>query len=252
MMTKVKTETEIQAMRTSGQILVQVLGKLRAVTKAGMTTADLAQIAGSETKRLGGDTPTLGFEGYPAVICISVNEEVVHGIPGDRVLADGDVVKFDHCVGYDGMITDSAITVVVGETSDEVKRLLQATQEALAAGIAVVRDGIYIQDISKAVQGQLQAAGLGIVEALCGHGVGHSIHEDPEVPNFDTGSKGQMLKAGMTIAIEPMATLGGKEVKLMPDNWTYSTTDGSLAAQFEHTVLVTENGCEILTTNKAN
>jgi methionyl aminopeptidase len=252
MMNKVKTDAEIQAMRTSGQILAQVLTKLRSETKAGMTTAQLAKIAGDETKRLGGDTPTLGFEGYPAVICISVNDEVVHGIPSDRVLNDGDVIKYDHCVGYNGLITDAAITVVVGQPTAEVSRLLQATQAALVAGIGVVRDGAHIQDISKAVEGRLKQAKLGVVEALCGHGVGHSIHEDPEVPNFDTGSRGLKLKAGMTIAIEPMATLGGKDVKLMPDNWTYSTTDGSLAAQFEHTVLVTENGCEILTASKAN
>lgn len=248
MMNKVKTDSEIAAMRRSGQIVAKVLETLAAAVKPGLTTAELSDLAAAETKRLGGTTPTLGYEGFPAPICISFNDEVVHGIPGPKKLKTGDVVKFDHCVGFDGMITDAAITVVVGgaDTSD-IKRLLQATQEALQAGISVVKAGTQVSEISRAVESRLRQAGLGVVEQLCGHGVGHSIHEDPEVPNFDTGHPGATLKSGMTIAIEPMATLGAKRVKLAADGWTFQTVDGSLAAQFEHTILVTDNGAEILT-----
>lgn len=247
MMNQVKTEPEIEAMRQGGRILAQVLQTLRENTIAGITTQELADIAERETKRLGGGLPTLGFEGYPAVICISVNDEVVHGIPSGRVLREGDICTFDHCVSYDDMVTDAAITVSVSEPSKETKRLLHATRDALDHGIKAVRAGVHIEDISKAVEARLKQDHLGVVEALCGHGVGHSIHEDPEIPNFDTGYPGIELKAGMTIAIEPMATLGGKRVKLMPDHWTFVTTDGSMAAQFEHTILVTQQGSEILT-----
>lgn len=247
MMNRIKTEREIEAMRASGKILAEVLDFLKSKTVVGISTKQLADLAEAETKRLGGGTPTLGFEGYPEVICISVNDEVVHGIPGERVLVDGDVVKFDHCVSYDGMITDSAITVSVGEPTKEVKRLMHATADALALGIKAVRADMHVFEVSKVIEARLRQDKLGVIEALCGHGVGHSIHEDPEIPNFDTGYPGPKLKAGMTIAIEPMATLGGKDVKLAADNWTYKTRDGSLAAQFEHTILITEDGAEILT-----
>jgi len=246
-MTRVKTAAEMEAMRQSGRILAQVLELLKAKTVAGITTAELAQIAEDETKRLGGGTPTLGFENYPAVICTSINDEVVHGIPGERVLETGDLCTFDFCVSYDGMITDAAITVPVGTVSKEAKRLLHATNDALYQGIKVIRPGIYIEDISRAIETRLRQDKLGIVEALCGHGVGHSIHEDPEIPNFTTGYLGIKLVPGLTLAIEPMATLGKKDVKLMPDHWTFKTRDGSLAAQFEHTILVTADGSEILT-----
>lgn len=247
MMTRVKTETEIKAMRTSGHILAQVLQYLKQQTKAGITTDQLARLAESETKRLGGGTPTLGFENYPEVICISVNDEVVHAIPGHRVLKEGDIVSYDYCVSYDGMITDAAITVAVGEATKDAKRLMHATADALAQGIKVIRPGITIEDISRAIEARLRQDKLGVIEALCGHGVGHSIHEDPEIPNFTTGYDGMTLVPGLTLAIEPMATLGSKQVKLQPDGWTFVTRDGSLAAQFEHTILVTEGGCEILT-----
>lgn len=246
-MTRVKTAAEIQAMRTSGRILAEVLAVLKAKTRVGMTTKALAQIAEDETKRRGGGLPILGFENYPAVICISVNNEVVHGIPGERVLETGDLCTFDLCVSYDGMITDAAITVPVGEVSKEAKRLLHVTADALSVGIRVIRPGINIEDISRAIETRLRQDKLGIVEALCGHGVGHSIHEEPEIPNFTTGYPGIKLVPGLTLAIEPMATLGKKDVKLMPDHWTFKTRDGNLAAQFEHTILVTEKGCEILT-----
>jgi methionyl aminopeptidase len=250
MMTLVKTETEIAAMRTSGHILGQVLSSLEAATKAGITTKALADLAASETKKLGGGTPILGFEGFPEVICISVNDEVVHGIPGPRVLKDGDLCTFDFCVSYQGMITDSAITVPVGKIDGDAQRLLVNTRQSLADAIRICRAGIHIEDISRAVEKRLKGAGLGIVEALCGHGVGHLIHEDPEIPNFDTGYPGIELKAGMTLAIEPMATLGQKAVKLAPDHWTYRTSDGSLSAQFEHTILIGPQGAEILTLAK--
>lgn len=247
MMNRVKTASEIEAMRASGKILGEVLRILASETKPGISTQQLSDIAARETKRLGGGTPTLGFENYPAPICISVNDEVVHAIPGPKVLKEGDIVSFDHCVSYGGMITDAAITVPVGEITPQAKRLLRATIEARDAGIAAVREGVHIEDISKAIQKRLRKDKLGIVEALCGHGVGHSIHEDPEIPNFDTGYPGIEIQAGMTLAIEPMATLGTKRVTMDHDGWTFRTSDGSLAAQFEHTILVTEHGSEILT-----
>jgi len=247
MMTKVKTASEIEAMRRSGKILAEVFAYLKPKTVPGITTGELSDLAEAETKRLGGGTPTLGFENYPAPICISVNDEVVHAIPGERVLQDGDIVSYDFCVSYDGMITDSAITVPVGQVSEEAKRLMQATLESLQIGIKAIRPGIHIEDISRVIEARLRQDKLGVVEALCGHGVGHSIHEDPEIPNFVTGYPGPQIVPGMTLAIEPMATLGSKRVKLDPDHWTFRTADGSLAAQFEHTILVTEHGCEILT-----
>jgi methionyl aminopeptidase len=247
MMTRVKTASEIEAMRTSGQILAEVFASLKAKTVPGVTTQQLADLAAAETQRLGGGTPILGYDGFPDVICISVNDAVVHGIPSDQVLQDGDIVGFDFCVSYDGMVTDAAITVAVGEIDKDSRRLLHATSDALAHGIKAVKSGIKVADISRVIEARLRADKLGIVEALCGHGVGHSIHEDPEIPNFTTGDSGPTLMSGMTIAIEPMATLGGKAVKLDRDGWTFRTTDGSRAAQFEHTILITDSGAEILT-----
>ncbi|HSX14467.1 MAG TPA: type I methionyl aminopeptidase [Candidatus Saccharimonadales bacterium] len=247
MMNRVKTESEITAMRTGGQILAQVLEFLKPQTVAGITTGELSGLAASETKRLGGGTPILGYEGYPEPICICINDEVVHGIPGDRVVRDGDIVSFDFCVSYDGMITDAATTIGVGAVSKEAKRLMHATADSLALGIKAAQAGIVVDDISGVIEDRLRRDKLGVVEALCGHGVGHGIHEDPEIPNFRTGYPGPKLLAGMTIAIEPMATLGHHAVRLAPDRWTFKTVDGSLSAQFEHTILITDRGSEILT-----
>jgi methionyl aminopeptidase len=247
MMNRVKTEIEIQRIRTSGHMLAEVLKFLQPRSQPGITTKELDRLAAEELKKLGGQPAFLGFNGFPAVICISVNNEIVHGIPGSRQLVEGDIVGLDFGVNYEGMITDGAITVPVGEVLAETRRLLDATQQALSAGIKRVRDGARIGDISHAIETRLRQDRLGVVEELCGHGVGHEVHEDPLVLNYGKSGTGMRLKSGMTIAIEPMATLGSHEIILEHDNWTISTADGSLGAQFEHTVLVTPTGFEILT-----
>jgi methionyl aminopeptidase len=250
MMTKVKTADEIEAMRISGRMLATVLQFLKPQTVAGVSTKELADMARAELKKLGGEPAFLGYHGFPDVICISVNNEVVHGIPSrDRIIADGDIVGLDFGVSYRGMITDAAISVIVGNSGDtKVKELLADTEASLMAGIAEVRDGVHTQDIGAAIQAVLDKKRYGIVRDLVGHGVGHEVHEDPNIPNYGKRGRGPVLQAGMTIAIEPMATLGTEEVQIEKDGWTIATRDGSLAAHFEHTVLITENGSEILTT----
>lgn len=242
-----KTQEEIQNMRIAGGMLAQVLSVLKQTIKPGMTTLDLDYIARDELNKLGGNAPFLGYQGFPATLCVSVNEEVVHGIPGERVIKDGDIVGMDYGVEYKGMITDSAITVGVGQVSPEAQRLMEITKKSMMAGIAAVKAGAHVGDISAAVEAVLKPAGYGIVEDLAGHGVGDSLHEEPWIPNFGKAGKGPVLEAGMTICIEPMATLGGKKVRIAKDRWTVYTKDLSLAAHFEHTILVTEKGHEILT-----
>lgn len=248
MYTRVKTEAEIEAMRTGGQMLAEVLDLLRAKVQPGISTGDLDEIAARELKALGGEAAFLGYQGYPKSICISVNDEVVHGIPSkDSVLKDGDIVSLDFGVKYKGMITDSAITVACGQVSPRAEELLKYTEESLKEGLAVIKDGCHVGDISYAIQKVLDKKGYGIVRDLVGHGVGHDVHEDPNIPNYGKSNTGPELKAGMTIAVEPMATLGGDGIKVDADRWTVRTRDGSLAAHFEHTVLVTKSGFEILT-----
>ncbi len=247
MMNQVKTEAEIARIRISGQMLAAVLRYLTPLAREGVTTKELDRLAAAELQRLGGEPAFLGYQGFPAVICISVNDEIVHGIPGPRRLAKGDIVGLDFGVNYEGMITDGAVTVPVDGVSPDTQRLLTATQEALAAGVKQVRAGARVGDISHAVEVRLRRDGLGVIEDLSGHGVGHQVHEDPLVLNYGKAGTGMRLKAGMTLAIEPMATLGGQEIFIAEDHWTIKTADHSLGAQFEHTVLVTDNGVEILT-----
>jgi methionyl aminopeptidase len=242
-----KTEAEIQNLKKSGRMLAQVLAILRKAAKVGVTTAELDSLAAKELVKLGGKPAFLGYRGFPAVLCISINDEVVHGIPGDRKLEEGDIVGLDFGVDYEGMITDSAITVEIGKVSKDAHRLVKATEEALMIGIDQVRAGVHIGDIGAAIEARLRKDKLGVIEDLAGHGVGHELHEEPWVPNFGTVGRGPVLREGMTIAIEPMATLGTHEVVWGIDGWTISTGDGSLGAHFEHTVLVTKDGAEILT-----
>jgi len=243
-----KTDAEIVAMRRSGQILGAVLEKIRREVRAGMTPKEVSALAGAETARLGGKPAFKGFEGYPDIICISNNNEVQHSIPSSVPFKNGDIVNFDYGVICDGMITDAGITVCIGGNPDKAgARLLKGTEEALYAGLAEVRDGARVGDISAAVEKVLRAYDLGIVRELVGHGVGHELHEAPEIPNYGRAGTGPTLKAGMTIAIEPITTLGGHKIFSAHDGWTLLTVDGSRSAQFEHTVLVTKDGCEILT-----
>lgn len=246
-MNQIKTPDEITAIRESGHMLAAVLRYLETKTVPGISTGELDKLAADELRSLGGKPAFLGYEGFPAVICISVNEEVVHGIPGKRVLVAGDIVGLDFGVTYGGMITDGAITVPVGGVSSEASRLMKATREALDCGIAKVRAGARLGDIAHAIETRLRADKLGVIEDLSGHGVGHQVHEDPLVLNYGPAGRGMRLKAGMTIAIEPMATLGTHEIVQADDQWTILTADGSLGSQHEHTVLILPDGAEILT-----
>ncbi|MDZ7744303.1 MAG: type I methionyl aminopeptidase [Candidatus Saccharibacteria bacterium] len=254
MFTQVKTDTEIKHMRESGKILATVHQLLRNKVAPGVSTKQLADIARDELKRLGGKPSFLGYPGgsdsFPDVLCVSINEEVVHGIPrANRVIEEGDIVSMDFGVTYKGMITDSAISVIAGNAKKpSVTRLIKDTEASLLAGIDVVRDGVRVGDIGFAVQQSLERGGYGIVRDLVGHGVGHKLHEEPNIPNYGLQNTGPTLQAGMTIAIEPMATLGAHHVVMAEDGWTVVTADGSLAAHFEHSVLITDDGYEILTT----
>lgn len=248
MMTSAKSPQEIEAMREGGAMLARVLAVLKKEIKEGMSTKALATIAKQELRKLGGQPTILGYGGFPDVICISVNDEVVHGIPRDnKILKDGDIVGLDFCVTHKGLITDSAISVIVGQADDKTKKLLETTERALYAGIDACKAGVKVGEISVAVQAVLDAAGYGVVRDLVGHGVGYEMHENPNIPNYGHASEGPVLKEGMTIAIEPMATLGTYKVKTDPDGWTIRTTDGSYSAHFEHTIVITADGAEILT-----
>lgn len=247
MYTRVKTPEEIENIRESGRILAAILKQIPERAQVGVTGREIADFCAAELKKFGAKAPFLGYGGFPDVICISVNDAVVHGIPNMIPFKDGDVVGFDFGVNYKGMITDSAFSMVIGSSTKTKKRLLKETERAMYAGIEQVKNGVRTGDIGAAIQKVLDTAQMGIVRDLVGHGVGHQVHEDPNIPNTGPGGAGPALKAGMTIAIEPMATLGGHRVVMDSDGWTIRTADGTLAAHFEHTVLITEDGYEILT-----
>lgn len=250
MFTRVKTPAEIESMRTSGQMLANILQLINKTVVAGMCGKDVSQLAAKELKAYGAKASFLGYAGFPDVICISLNDEVVHGIPNDIPFVNGDVVGFDFGVTYNKMITDSAFTLAVGGNDaidNNTKRLLKATEQSLYAGIEQVKNGVRVGDIAVAIQRVLDREKLGIVRELVGHGVGHNVHEDPNIPNYGIGGTGSVLKEGMTIAIEPMATLGTHKIKVDDDGWTIRTIDKSISAHFEHTVLITQKGYDILT-----
>jgi methionyl aminopeptidase len=248
--TRVKTASEIAAMRESGRLLATVLQKLKAELSVGMSTLDLSKIAEKELAALGGAPAFKGYQNFPEVLCVSVNDEVVHGIPrATRIIQAGDIVGLDFGVTYKGMITDAAISVIAGKPKQQGHiRLVKRTEEALMTGIAAVHDQVRTGDIGAAIEASLKPYNYGIVRDLVGHGVGHEVHEDPNIPNYGRANTGPWLQQGMTIAIEPMVTLGGDAVYIAPDHWTILTADGSWAAHFEHTILITPDGAEILTT----
>jgi len=249
MMTRVKTAAEIEAMRESGRMLATVLQLLKRELQPGMSTKDLAMIAAREVAGFGVEAPFLGYQGFPDVICISVNDEVVHGIPrADKIINDGDIVSLDFGITYKGMITDAAISAIAGKPKQKRHlQIIQRTEQSLTAGIMAVHDRVRTGDIAAAVQAELDKGKYGIVQDLVGHGVGHALHEDPNIPNYGRANTGPWLDKNMTIAIEPMATLGDHRVYVAEDGWTILTYDGSWAAHFEHTVLITEQGAEVLT-----
>ena len=244
-----KTDDEIQAMRQGGKIIATIFEGLKEQAKPGVSERQLDAWVEEQIIKHGAIATYKTSEvNFPACVCISVNEQIVHGIPTDYVLQKGDVVSFDLVIAFGGMKTDSAFTMVVGEApSGAKKHLIAATERSLYAGIDAIKGPVHIGDIGAAVEAVLRDAKLGIVRELVGHGVGHEMHQPPEVPNYGRKGTGELLSPGDTIAIEPMATLGGEKILSEDDGWTISTRDGSLSAHFEHTVLVTEDGVEILT-----
>lgn len=244
----IKSKEEREKIRETGRIVAAILAELRDAVHPGMTTAEIDKLGAEALKRYGAKSSSLGYHGYPASLCTSVNEEVVHGIPGSRVLAEGDIVSIDFAASCNGWHADSAITVPVGKVSPEVQRLLKVTQDALYRGIAAARAGNRLQDIGRAVQQFVEAAGFAVVRQYGGHGVGRSMHEDPQVLNYvEPGYPNYVLRPGMVIAIEPMVIMGKKETRVLDDQWTVVAADGTCAAHFEHTVAITEGDADILT-----
>lgn len=248
----IKTEREIEAMRRGGKILARVLREVVAAVKPGVSALELDKLAERRLRALGARPSFLHYQSeqlvYPASLCVSVNSEVVHGLPReDKILLSGDIVGLDLGCWYDGLCTDHAVTVPVGVVSPQARRLIKTARGALEEALKRVCHGVTVGDIGEAIQTYVEAQGFSVVRSLSGHGVGRAVHEEPAVPNFGTAGKGPKLLAGMTVAIEPMVNAGDYEVKTLADGWTVVTADGSLSAHFEHTVLVTKSGYEILT-----
>jgi len=244
----IKSAAEIQKMRVSGMALRQVHDAIKSVVRIGATTMDLEDAAVAKVKELGVKAAFLGYHDYPAVLCTSVNNEVIHGIPSPkRILREGDVVSVDCGVVVDGFYSDCAVTHRIGAVSPKVDKLLRVTEASLYAAIDKAVPGGRLWDISWAVQSMCEAEGYGVVREFVGHGIGKSMHEDPQLPNYGSPGKGPRLKAGMVLAIEPMINLGSPEVKVLEDGWTAITVDGSVSAHFEHTVAITNDGPVILT-----
>ena len=243
----IKSEHERGLMRQAGQIVAIVLKELEAKIKPGVTTKELDELAENLILKLGGVPAFKGYGGFPASICASVNQEVVHGIPGSRVLQDGDIISIDVGAFYEGYCGDAARTFGVGEISPVAVKLLQVTKEALDKGVAMAVKGNRLSDIGHAIQTHVEENGLSVVRQYVGHGIGRKMHEEPQVLNFGQPGRGPRLKAGMALAIEPMVNVGQFAVKTLSDNWTVETQDGSLSAPFQNTVFITEEGNEVLT-----
>jgi methionyl aminopeptidase len=243
----IKTPEEIGRMRRAGQVAARALRVVAAAVRPGVSTAYLDRVAEEAIRREGGVPSFKGYRGFPANICVSVNDQIVHGIPGRRVLREGDLVKIDLGAYVDGFHGDVATTVPVGRIPPRLARLVRVTEEALYRAIALVRPGAHLGDIGYAIQSFAEAHGFSVVRNFGGHGVGRELHEDPQVPNFGRPGKGLVLRPGMTFAIEPMVNLGTWRTVVDGDGWTVRTADGQPSAHFEHTVAVTEEGCEILT-----
>jgi methionyl aminopeptidase len=244
----IKSKEEREKIRAAGHIVATILAELRAAVQPGITTEDIDRLGAEALKRFGAKSSSLGYHGYPASLCTSVNEEIVHGIPGKRVLREGDLVAIDFAASYDGWHADSAITIPVGTVSAEAQRLLNVTEEALYRGIAAACAGKRLHDIGRVVQQFVEGEGFSVVRQYGGHGVGRSMHEDPQVLNYvEPGYPNSLLKPGMVIAIEPMVNAGKKETRVLDDDWTVVTVDGSYSAHFEHTVAITDGEPDILT-----
>ena len=242
-----KRAEELDKMRRAGRVVGETLEILQAAVRPGMTTQELDEIAEREIRARGAIPSFKGYRGFPATICTSINSEIVHGIPGNRALKQGDLIKLDAGAIVEGYHGDAAVTVPVGEVSEEALKLIETTERSLQAGIAEAKAGNRIHDIGAAVQTTAEGAGFSVVREYVGHGIGRALHEDPPVPNYGKPGTGLKLEPGLVIAIEPMVNVGTYETRLLPDGWTVVTADGALSAHFEHTIAITEDGPEVLT-----
>ena len=243
----VKSERELELMRRAGRIVAETLAVLHEMVRPGLKTRELDAAAIRQIRKMGGKSVFKGYRGYPASVCVSINNEIVHGIPGDRVINEGDLVKMDLGASVEGYIGDAAITVGAGTISPEAQGLVETTSQALQEAIKTVRNGAHLGDIGAAIESYAKSRGYSVVREYVGHGVGRFLHEDPSVPNYGTPGTGTPLKPGMTLAIEPMVNIGDWQTRVLDDNWTVVTKDDSLSAHFEHTVAVRDGEAEVLT-----
>jgi len=243
----IKSDREIGIMRQAGRIVATILGVLSEQVRPGMKTRELDVIAARELERLEAKSSFKGYHGFPANLCVSVNDEIVHGIPGERVLAEGDIVSLDFGAIFEGFQGDAAVTVGVGEINSPSEQLMETTEGALKAGIAAAYPGARLGDISAAIQNYAESRGYSVVREYTGHGIGREMHEEPQIPNFGPPGMGPVLRKGMTLALEPMVNVGGWRTRLGNDHWVVFTADGSLSAHFEHTIAITNGEPEVLT-----
>lgn len=246
-MIPIKTEEELEMLRASGRILTWVIQELQKHVKANISTLELDNIAAELIAKKNAKSAFKGYNGFPANICASINEEIVHGIPGERKLKDGDIISLDLGVNCDGYFSDAALTIAVGNVNPKIKKLLEVTKEALFLGISKARVNNHVSDISHAIQSYVEINNFSVVRQFVGHGIGKKLHEEPEIPNFGRPNEGDVIKKGMVFAIEPMVNMGGWKSKILDNEWTAVTMDGTASAHFEYTVAVTENRPEILT-----
>lgn len=241
-----KLPEEIERARASNHIVAEVLEKLRDKVKPGVTTCELDRFAEDIARKRGASPAFKGYRGYPYSLCTSINDEVVHGMPSERILREGDIIGLDFGVCYKGFFGDAAITLPVGKISNSALKLLEVTEQSLYAGIGQAREGNRLGDISSCVQQIVEAPGFSVVRDFVGHGIGRNLHEDPQIPNYGKKGRGIVLKSGMILAIEPMVNQGDYKVKVLQDGWTVVTEDGKLSAHFEHSIAITDNGPDIL------
>ena len=243
-----KSREEIDKMRRAGRIVAAAIDAVLEKVRSGISTKALDAVAEQVIRNEGATPSFLGYRGYPASLCASINDQIVHGIPGERIIEEGDIVSLDFGAIWEGFHGDSAVSIVVGKArSPEAEELVRVTEEALNAGIAQIKAGGHLSDVGHAVQQVAEGAGFSVVREYVGHGIGRHLHEDPQVPNFGSPGRGPTMREGLVIAVEPMVNAGGWETVLMPDKWTVVTADGSLSAHFEHTIAITEDGPEVLT-----
>lgn len=246
-MIPLKSETELEIMKRASRILSGIMRKLQEFVRAGITTAEIDGLAKALAQKEDALPAFKGYKGFPANICTSVNEEIVHGIPGGRILKEGDIISLDFGINYEGFFSDAAITIAVGRIDSRLKKLIEVTRSALNCGIKEARPDNHLSDVSYAIQNYVERHGFSVVRQFVGHGIGRNLHEEPEVPNFGRPHQGPQLKSGMVLAIEPMVNMGAWESRILDNGWTAVSLDGSASAHFEHTVAITETGPEVLT-----